>query len=40
MKVVLDKAMTGDPESVNLLAYWMDTAMKKPIVRMPTQENL
>ena len=40
VEVVLDKAMAGDPESVDLLAYWMDTAMKKPIVRIPTQENL
>ena len=35
VEVVLDKAMAGDPESVDLLAYWMDTAMKKPIVRIP-----
>ena len=34
VEVVLDLAMAGDPESVDLLAYWMDTAMKKPIVRM------
>ena len=34
VEVVLDKAMAGDPESVDLLAYWMDTAMKKPIVRV------
>ena len=40
VEVVLDKAMAGDPESVDVLAYWMDTAMKKPIVRIPNQENL
>ena len=34
VEVVLDKAMAGDPESVDLLAHWMDTTMKKPIVRV------
>ena len=34
VEVVLDKAMAGDPESVHLRAYWMETAMKKPIVRV------
>ena len=34
VEVVLDKATAGDPESVDLLAYWMDTAMKRPIERM------
>ena len=34
VEVVLDEATAGDPESVDLLAYWMDTAMKRPIERM------
>ena len=34
VEVVLDEAMAGDPESVHLLDYWMDTAMKRPIERM------
>ena len=31
---VLDKAIARDPESVYLLDCWMDTALKRPIVRM------